>query len=280
LAGTLFARCVVLIVCAAVAIASSTAHGRAASLAVSAKTSSGAQASVSGVVQTGFEATSTTNRYLAWRVRASQWGNIAIAYTGVTDGVFTTSFWGIPGGGWTGGGGGTNQALQWKFAGRPFFESVDAGGSQGPGYPPDPPGDYIVVALIAGGAAHAGLMRVTVTPPPGSTVEGFTSGPAVNLTDVAFATASEPVFIPKAGDSFTGSVTVPVKSALFGAFLAINRSAVISYTDPDENTIADTCSCGFDWFAGVPGTYILHLNEVSYDPNFPVVAIFADVVLP
>jgi hypothetical protein len=239
--------------------------------------------SAGATAQYGLNAVTTANRYVAWRVTIPTSGFVSVNDLGVTDGTATAFAVSPVGSGYGCCGGGSAFGFQAAPLGRPVQENGYVTGIGG-GVSVNP-GDYYLVQLIGGGTASIGAVTVQVQAPSGTTIDGFTTGPAKEFTDIDFAQNSGSLTGPQPGDPIVGSVPFSAASTMWGMFYTVNQTATISYTDPSGQT-----SQSYPWgwtidFAGAPpGTYSLHLDEGSFSPGpnsqGTTVALMADIQLP
>jgi hypothetical protein len=227
----------------------------------------------------GLTAVVVSKSYAAWRIHLTQAASIPITIVDAHTGDGSIAW--VQGAG----GGGLGYAnLQVGFNGIGLHEAlgVGAGGSNGD---IAQPGDYWAVAIVGGGTVPAGAAFVRFKTPPGSTVLGFTSGPAIDLTDANFTSGGGKVLVTPVMTAYHahGSVRKTFTHGLNGLFVGFNP-AHISYTDPGGNghvTDVET----FFWFDSAPGTYSFHIDEdvpltqeVLGGPNS--FALLADIQLP
>jgi hypothetical protein len=219
------------------------------------------------------------NSYAAWRINVQTAGEIPITVLGAHTGDGYISW--VQGGGW-GGAGFFNVQLGAGRVG--IHEALGVGGGESGGGIV-PPGIYYVVSIVGGGTVSAGFSLVQIHAPPRTKVLGFTSGPAIDLTDANFTKGGglvidTPVF---GAESMHGAVARKFKRGLFGYFWG-NLPAKISYTDP-SGTKHESATNGFSWFGAPRGTYKFrvdgdippHQKDFS-GPN--ILALMADIRLP
>lgn len=250
-------------------------------------------AHASGVVasSSGREATAviTPPSYVAWRAHFPTGGGVRISWTGADTGD-GYSFWinsvdpngvGCPTAGY-----GWNPLVQVALLGHGVHENAIVT----PGVSPDvgapgitcPAGDYYIVGIFGGGTAPvSGAQTVTVVGPEGASFGGFSSGPALDLTDADFAGQSDSVIDTPAArsESVHGTVSLNVTGAMFGDWYTFNPSAVMTAIDPSGSS--RTGNGG--WSGTGPGTYSLRLDE-DVAPTVGLQqgtgALLADVFLP
>ncbi|TML75012.1 MAG: hypothetical protein E6G04_12975 [Actinobacteria bacterium] len=152
------------------------------------------------------------------------------------------------------------------------------GGGGGSGYP--------VVQAAAGGTVPAGFATVTITAPAGTTVLGFNSGPALDLTDANFASGGGVVVgTPVVStESIHGSVQENFQHGLFGWFYAFPGGAHITYDDRSGVNHSTEVE-NFSWFNAATGSYVFHADAtvpLGPDPasGAHIHAVLADVQLP
>ena len=220
----------------------------------------------------------TAGSWAAWRINVPVAGPVDFSILGANTGTGYSAF--VDGGG----GGGGYPVVQAAIGKVGFHEGLAIEGADSGA--PVAPGLHWAVVIVGGGTAPAGLATVAITAPAGTTVQGFNSGPALDLTDANFASGGgfvvgTPVV---STESIHGSVQVNFQHALFGYFYAFPGGAHITYDDPfGVNHSTDVED--FSWFNAAAGSYVFHADSTvpfGQDPaeGDHIQALLADVQLP
>ena len=219
----------------------------------------------------------TAKSWAAWRVNLPVTGFVDFSFLGANTGSGSVAFAD------NGGGGGGYPVVQAGSNGKGIHEGAAA--EVGDIGVLVPPGLHWFVAIVGGGTVPAGADLVRITAPAGTSVSGFSSGVAIDLTDENFTaphgTSIDSPLVVK--ESINGTVRKTFKHGLFGLFFT-EGPAHISYVDP-AGTSHTGDSGVFSWFNAGPGAYAFQASATA--PLGPetttgahVRAILADIALP
>ena len=220
----------------------------------------------------------TAGSWAAWRINVPVAGFVDFTVLGANTGNGIMAFT-------DGGGGGSGYPVVQAAAGKVGLHEGVAieGGDTGAAVAP---GIHWAVAIVGGGTVPAGFATVTITAPAGTTVLGFNSGPALDLTDANFASGGGVVVgTPVVStESIHGSVQENFQHGLFGWFYAFPGGAHITYDDPSGVNHSTEVE-NFSWFNAAPGSYVFHADAtvpLGPDPasGAHIHAVLADVQLP